>query len=55
MTALSNEQYNLLVKKIEVKLDEANRFAESTKERITHDEVFENIRKNLCKDCKNSF
>jgi len=55
MTALNNEQYNQLTEEIEIKLDEADRFARSTKERLTHDEVFENIKNNLCKDYKSSF
>lgn len=55
MNALSNEQYNLLAEEIEVKLDETGLFAESIKERLTHDEVFENIKNNLCKACKSSF
>lgn len=30
-----------------MKLDEVDRFAKSTKERLTHDEVFSNIRDRL--------
>jgi hypothetical protein len=44
MGLLSIEQYTQLKKDIEMKLDEADRVAESTKERLTHEMVFSNIR-----------
>lgn len=47
MVVLSIEQYSQLTEDIEMKLDEADRFAKSTKERLTHDEVFSNIRSQL--------
>jgi len=55
MSALNYEQYSQLTEEIEIRLDEADRYAESIKERLTHDEVFENIKNNLFKDCKSSF
>ena len=47
MVVLSIEQYSQLIEDIEMKLDEADRLAKSTKERLTHDEVFNNIRNQL--------
>lgn len=55
MTESGIEQYNLLTKNIDKKLDEADEFAKSTKERLTHDEIFENIKINLRKDNKSLF
>lgn len=55
MVILSIEQSIQLNEDIEMMLDETDKFVESTKKRLTHDEVFENIRNNLCKDCKSSF
>lgn len=47
MVVLSIEQYTQLTEDLEMKLDEADRFAESTKERLTHDQVFNHIRSQL--------
>jgi prevent-host-death family protein len=44
MVLLSIEQYTQLTENIEMKLDEADTFAESTKERLTHEDVFSDIR-----------
>lgn len=38
---------------IETKLDEADEYADSSQERLTHEEVFENILK-VIKDCNES-
>ncbi|MGN1183366.1 MAG: hypothetical protein ACI4SR_10205 [Faecalibacillus sp.] len=55
MTELDIEQYIQLNEYTEKKLDEADEFAKSTKERLTHDEVFKNIKNNLSKDDESSF
>lgn len=55
MTESGIEQYNLLTENIDKKLDEADEFAKSTKERLTHDEIFESIKINLRKDNKSLF
>lgn len=47
MVLLSIEEYSKLINSIEVKLDEADAQAESTSIRLTHDEVFSNIRGKL--------
>ncbi len=47
MAILSIKQFNLLTENIEKKLNEADEFANFTKKRLEHDEVFENIRSNL--------
>lgn len=47
MVLLSIEEYSKLINNIEVKLDEADAQAESTSIRLTHDEVFSNIRGKL--------
>ena len=47
MVLLSIEEYSKLINSIEVKLDEADVQAESTSIRLTHDEVFSNIRGKL--------
>lgn len=44
MVVLSIEKYTQLVENVELKLDEADRFANSTNERFTHDQVFKTIR-----------
>lgn len=43
------EEYIQLNEYTEKKLDEADEFAKSTKERLTHDEVFKNTRNNISK------
>lgn len=40
---------NQQIQYIDSKLDEADGFANSTKKRLAHEEVFENIRSNLSK------
>ena len=55
MIELGIEQYDLLTENIDKKLDDADKFAESTKERLTHDEIFENIKINLRKDNESLF
>lgn len=47
MVVLSIEEYSALTDEIELKLDEADRIAEETEIRLTHDEVFDKIRGNL--------
>lgn len=45
MVVLSLVEYAALTSDIEMKLDEADKMAESTEERYTHQQVFENARK----------
>lgn len=45
MVVLSLTEYATLTNNIEMKLDEADKMAESTEERHTHERVFENARK----------
>ena len=40
MVVLSLEEYASLVDNVEMKLDEADRIAETTEERLSHDDVF---------------
>lgn len=47
MVVLSLEEYSKLTKNIEIKLDEADRVAESTETRYSHDETFGRIRKTI--------
>lgn len=47
MVVLSMEQYSALTDEIEMKLDEADRAAAVSDVRMTHDEVFEEVRKML--------
>lgn len=47
MVVMSLEQYSATDEYIESALDEADREAESTNVRLTHDEVFDKIRRNL--------
>ncbi len=47
MVVLSMEQYAALTDEVEQKLDEADRAAERSDVRMTHDEVFEEARKAL--------
>ena len=44
MVVLSLEEYASLVDNVEMKLDEADKMAENAKERLSHDEVFRNVR-----------
>ncbi len=44
MVVMSLEQYSALTDNVEEKLDEADIQAESTKERLSHQTVFENAR-----------
>jgi len=47
MVVLSLEQYAKLSNDVEIKLDEADRQAEQTAERFTHDQVFSGLRGKL--------
>ncbi len=47
MVLLSIEEYSRLTDRLEEKLDEADREAENTELRLTHEEVFGNIRRKL--------
>lgn len=47
MVVMSIEQYSKLVDSIEMKLSEADLQAESTTERLTHEEVFGKLRKRI--------
>ena len=47
MVVLSIEEYSNLVDQVEMKLDEADRLAELSYVRYTHDEVFGAVRKKL--------
>lgn len=49
MIELNIEEYIQLNEYTEKKLDEADEFAKSTKERLTHDEVFKNMKSNFSK------
>lgn len=44
MVVLSLEEYASLVDNVEMKLDEADKIAEITEERLSHDDVFRNVR-----------
>lgn len=44
MVVLSLEQYAYLTDSIEMKLDEADKMAKVTEERLSHEEVFRNVR-----------
>ena len=44
MVVLSLEEYASLVDNVEMKLDEADRISETTEERLSHDDVFRNVR-----------
>lgn len=41
---LTLEEYASLVDNVEVKLDEADKIAETTEERLSHDDIFQNVR-----------
>lgn len=45
MVALSLEKYVRLTDNVEMKLDEADKMAESTEERMSHEEVFQSLRR----------
>ena len=47
MVLLSIEEYSRLIDRIECKLDEADIQAESTNERMLHDEIFSKIRSKI--------
>ena len=47
MVVLSLEDYSNLTNNVEIKLDEADKMAESTAERRTHEDVFHNIRSSI--------
>ena len=47
MVVLSLEKYSNLINDVEMKLDEADKMAESTAERRTHEDVFRNIRSSI--------
>jgi prevent-host-death family protein len=47
MVVLSLEDYSLLTNDVEAMLDEADRIAEATKTRYTHEEVFSRLRSKL--------
>lgn len=53
MVVLSLEKYSELIanlNQIEAKLDEADQYAKSTDKRLTHKEVFDNLRRSLDAD-----
>ena len=45
MVVLSLQEYANLTENIEMKLDEADRIAETTQERLSHETVFDSVRK----------
>lgn len=47
MVLMSIEEYSLLTDQAEKKLDEADRQAESTDVRLTHEEIFGELRKRI--------
>lgn len=47
MVVLSLEAYSRLIGKVETALDEADRMAEETSVRYTHEEVFDKLRKQI--------
>lgn len=47
MVVLSLEKYSDLTNDVEMKLDEADKMAESTAERRIHEDVFQNIRSSI--------
>lgn len=44
MVVMSLEEYASLVDNVEEKLDEADKTAETTEKRLSHDDVFRNVR-----------
>ncbi len=47
MVVMSLEQYSLLTENTEAKLDEADRLAATSEKRLSHDEVFGDVRRRL--------
>lgn len=47
MVVLSLEQYTALTQDIEMKLDEADKAAETNPERLTHEGVFDRVKKRI--------
>lgn len=47
MVVMSLEQYSLLTENAEAKLDEADRLAATSEKRLSHDEVFGDVRRRL--------
>ncbi len=47
MVVMSIEQYSQLTDLTELKLDEADRLAEASEARLTHDDVFDSVRSKL--------
>ena len=47
MVVMSIEAYSRLIHNVEQALDDADRFAESNSERMTHDEVFGRLRRKI--------
>ena len=47
MVVLSLEKYSNLTDDVEMKLDEADRLAESAEKRLHHEDVFRNIRSDI--------
>ncbi|MBR6019446.1 MAG: type II toxin-antitoxin system Phd/YefM family antitoxin [Lachnospiraceae bacterium] len=47
MVVMSIEAYSRLIRNVEQALDDADRFAESNSERMTHDEVFGRLRRKI--------
>lgn len=47
MVVLSMDEYSRLTEDVEMKLDEADKMATSTQERLSHQDVFGNVRKKL--------
>ncbi len=45
MVVLSLEEYSSLIDNRERQLDEADKMAETTEERLSHDDVFQNVRR----------
>ena len=45
MVVMSLEEYARLIDNVEMKLDEADRIAATTKERLSHDDVFKKSKK----------
>ena len=44
MVVMSLEEYARLIDNVEMRLDEADRIAATTKERLSHDDVFKKVR-----------
>ena len=47
MVVMSIEEYSRLTDDVEMKLDEADRQAKTTKKRLTHSEVFDGLRRTI--------